>query len=100
MRRKVHTYQTFDSAITSIDKFTKDRQEDMPVVKYGILYFFVLFQLIIKNLPFKSTSLESLKHNAMVELSANKKQQQFYELLVWLTNIILVHKWFLNFQIF
>ncbi|XP_065934696.1 Fanconi anemia group J protein homolog isoform X1 [Magallana gigas] len=32
VRRKVHTYQTFDSAITSIDKFTKDRQEDMPVV--------------------------------------------------------------------
>lgn len=80
VRRKVHTYQTFDSAITSIDKFTKDRQEDMPVVKYGILYFFVLFELIIKNLPCKSTSLESLKHNAMVELSANKKQQEFYEL--------------------
>ncbi|XP_062594294.1 Fanconi anemia group J protein homolog isoform X2 [Saccostrea cucullata] len=32
VRRKVQSYQTFDAAMDSIDKFTKARQEDMPVV--------------------------------------------------------------------
>ncbi|XP_048740276.2 Fanconi anemia group J protein homolog [Ostrea edulis] len=32
VRRKVQTHQTFNSAINSINKFTKARQEDMPVV--------------------------------------------------------------------
>ncbi|XP_061197315.1 Fanconi anemia group J protein homolog [Saccostrea echinata] len=32
VRRKVQTYQAFDAAMDSIDKFTKARQKDMPIV--------------------------------------------------------------------
>lgn len=45
----------------------------MFVVKYRILYCFVLFELIIKNLLCKSILFESLKYNVMVEFFVNKK---------------------------